>query len=339
MLLSIIIPVYNVEAYLAECLDSVCSQIVDGCEVIAVNDGSTDNSREILSEYKIKYPKLIIIDQKNKGLSGARNTGMAHACGKYLYFLDSDDYLLPNAIKNIIHSINDTDDDVIGFNALTNGDNVYIPSFNVSDVPKTGIDFYVDFYTENGFYPYFNVWLYVYKKSFLEGNNLIFKEGFYHEDVLFSMCVFYYATKIFGNNIQLCNYRQHRDGSICTNVKLKNLMDKSIICRELDIFYRAQKFQNVYFYNTIFHTYLYTILQGVNNGYYAQRKQFFNKEDIAIMKKGIMNKYELKLWILARVDTKLMVKYSENQLNKYIRRLINLTFSLFFHIPNKNQIQ
>jgi hypothetical protein len=114
-------------------------------------------------------------------------------------------------------------------------------------------------------------------------------------------------------------------------------MDKSIICRELDIFYRAQKFQNVYFYNTIFHTYLYTILQGVNNGYYAQRKQFFNKEDIAIMKKGIMNKYELKLWILARVDTKLMVKYSENQINKYIRRLINLTFSLFFSIPNKKQ--
>ncbi len=75
-------------------------------------------------------------------------------------------------------------------------DTVYIPSFKVSDKPKTGIDFYVDFYAENGFYPYFNVWLYVYKKSFLEGNNLIFKEGFYHEDVLFSMCVFFYATKI-----------------------------------------------------------------------------------------------------------------------------------------------
>lgn len=339
MLLSIIIPVYNVEAYLAECLDSVYSQIVDGCEVIAVNDGSTDNSREILSEYKIKYPELIIIDQENRGLSGARNTGMTHACGKYLYFLDSDDYLLPNAIKNIIHSINDTDDDVIGFNALANGDNVYIPSFHVSDVPKTGIDFYVDFYTENGFYPYCNVPVYVYQKAFLDSQNLTFKVGLYHEDIHFSMYVFFFAKKMKGYNIPVFNYRQHRDGSICTNVKLKNLMDKSIICRELDIFYRAQKFQNVYFYNTIFHTYLYTILQGVNNGYYAQRKQFFNKEDIAIMKKGIMNKYELKLWILARVDTKLMVKYSENQINKYIRRLINLTFSLFFSIPNKKQKQ
>ena len=173
----------------------------------------------------------------------------------------------------------------------------------------------------------------------MECNNLIFKEGFYHEDVLFSMYVFFYAIKIIGNNIQLCNYRQHRDGSICTNIKLKNLTDKSIICRELDSFYRAHEFENVHFYNAIYHTYLYTITQGISNGYHAQRKQFFYKEDIDIMKKGVISTYEFKLWLLACIDTKLMVKYYENQLNKYFRRLINLTFSLFFHNANKNYIQ
>ena len=201
MLISIIIPVYNVEAYLAECLDSIFNQFIDGCEVIIINDGSTDNSRQILTEYQIKYPKLVIIDQENKGLSGARNTGIRNAQGEYLYFLDSDDYLLPNAIENVIQSIKSTDVEVIGFNALANGEKVYIPSFKVSDKPKIGIDFYVDFYKDNGFYPYCNVPVYVYRKLFLDRYNLTFKEGLYHEDILFSMFVFFYATKISGFNI------------------------------------------------------------------------------------------------------------------------------------------
>ena len=327
MLISIIIPVYNVEAYLAECLDSIFNQFIDGCEVIIINDGSTDNSRQILTEYQIKYPKLVIIDQENKGLSGARNTGIRNAQGEYLYFLDSDDYLLPNAIENVIQSIKSTDVEVIGFNALANGEKVYIPSFKVSDKPKIGIDFYVDFYKDNGFYPYCNVPVYVYRKLFLDRYNLTFKEGLYHEDILFSMFVFFYATKISGFNIPLFNYRQHREGSICTNIKLKNLTDKSIICRELDSFYRANKFENVNFYNAIFYTYLYTISQGISNGYHAQRKQFFNKVDIDIMKKGIINDHEFKLWFLAKININLMIAYYNERLPNWLRRFVNVFFS------------
>lgn len=97
--ISIIIPIYNVQDYLRKCLDSLYQQIRPDYEVILVNDGSTDNSPAICREYQEKYPDTIVIDQENGGLSAARNTGITAASGKYIYFLDSDDWLAPNAIK------------------------------------------------------------------------------------------------------------------------------------------------------------------------------------------------------------------------------------------------
>tara|TARA_R110002124_G_scaffold68695_2_gene185535 strand:- start:20728 stop:21645 length:918 start_codon:yes stop_codon:yes gene_type:complete len=91
---SVIVPVYNVEAYLKECLDSLLNQDCDDYEVILINDGSTDSSLEIANEYKsIFKEKLIIISQDNSGLSSARNNGIENAKGEYIYFLDSDDYI------------------------------------------------------------------------------------------------------------------------------------------------------------------------------------------------------------------------------------------------------
>lgn len=328
MLLSIIIPVYNVEAYLAECLDSIFNQFIDGCEVIAVNDGSTDNSRQILAEYQMKYPEFIIVDQENRGLSGARNTGIDYSSGKYLYFLDSDDYLLPNAVVNIIYSIKAFDVEVIGFNAMANGEKIYIPSFNVSDNSKSGIEFFIDFYNNNGAYPNVNVPIYVYKKDFLDTHYLKFKEGVYHEDILFSLLVFYFARSVIAFNIGIFNYRQQREGSICTNIKLKNLTDRSNICRDLDVFFKSKIFSNKYFYALIFQQYLYNLELAVSNNFASEQNSFFSTTDKKIMKKGITNQYEFKLWALASIDFRLMYVYSHNKLNKYLRKFINITFTV-----------
>lgn len=100
--LAVIIPVYNVQAYLAECLDSVLSQQTDyRFRVIAVNDGSTDNSAAVLKSYAAD-PRLTILEQPNKGLAGARNTGLAIADAEYLMFLDSDDILPPAAVQHML---------------------------------------------------------------------------------------------------------------------------------------------------------------------------------------------------------------------------------------------
>lgn len=330
MTLSIIIPVYNVEAYLAECLDSVFSQLVDECEVIAVNDGSTDNSRQILSEYKNRYPKLIVCDRENGGLSAARNTGMDKAKGEYLYFLDSDDYMLPNAIAKMLETIAYTQAEVIGFNATANATEVYIPSFNVSEFPKSGVNYFVDFYKENGTYPNINVPIYVYCKLFLDRQQLTFKEGVYHEDVLFSLQVFYFSNSVCAINFPIFNYRQHREGSICTNVKLKNLIDRSLACRELNEFFVNNRFNNKHFYNVLLHQYLYNIDLAVSNSFIRAKRQYYNSEDKAIMKKGITNEYEYKLWVLAKLNFELFDNYAKNKLSSMQRKLINIIGSFLY---------
>ena len=90
---SIIIPVYNAAKYLAQCLDSVIDQTISSFEIIVINDGSTDKSYEILKEYKEKFPKLIVINQENCGVSQARNTAVMMASGEYVGFVDSDDFI------------------------------------------------------------------------------------------------------------------------------------------------------------------------------------------------------------------------------------------------------
>ena len=102
--ISIVIPIYNVEKYLRKCLDSVYSLNLDNKEVILVNDGSTDTSINILNEFKNKYPnKTKIISQKNQGLSEARNIGIKNSNGKYILFIDSDDFIIPTETEEFIN--------------------------------------------------------------------------------------------------------------------------------------------------------------------------------------------------------------------------------------------
>ena len=102
---SIIVPVYNTEKYLKRCLDSIKSQSFKDYEVIIVNDGSTDNSSDTISKYPYK-----VINQENQGLSMARNNGVKEASGEYLIFLDSDDYIEKNLLKEINNSLSNSPD-------------------------------------------------------------------------------------------------------------------------------------------------------------------------------------------------------------------------------------
>ena len=104
--ISVIIPVYNVEKYLRECLDSIVNQTFKDIEIICVDDGSTDKSLEILREYEQKDKRIIVISQPNKGVSTARNIGMQQATGKYMMFVDSDDYITQNACELIYNVSN-----------------------------------------------------------------------------------------------------------------------------------------------------------------------------------------------------------------------------------------
>src|SRR5690625_1653273 len=114
-LISVIIPVYNVENYLVECMKSVVNQTYENIEIIAIDDGSTDNSLKILEDFALRNDNLTIVSQENSGQSVARNKGIKKAQGKYIYFLDSDDYILPQTFEQLINTLEENKLDLIRF--------------------------------------------------------------------------------------------------------------------------------------------------------------------------------------------------------------------------------
>ena len=109
---SVIVPVYNVERYLPLCLDSIRAQTFEDFEVVCVNDGSPDQSRDILSIYEKLDSRFVVIDKENGGLSSARNAGLRVAAGEIVLFVDSDDELVPNALERVVDTFESAHPDV-----------------------------------------------------------------------------------------------------------------------------------------------------------------------------------------------------------------------------------
>ncbi len=104
-ILSVIIPVYNVSKYIRQCLDSVCAQNVESMEILCIDDGSDDGSDSVVSEYAEKDPRFRLLRQENKGAGAARNLGIGYARGKYIHFLDSDDWLEHSAYETVLKKL------------------------------------------------------------------------------------------------------------------------------------------------------------------------------------------------------------------------------------------
>lgn len=112
---SVIVPVYNAEKYLPQCIDSIVNQTIGDIEVLLINDGSSDSSGEILAQYASKDERIKVIEQPNKGAGAARNIGLAMAEGKYLSFLDSDDFFEPNMLELALAKASEDDADIVAF--------------------------------------------------------------------------------------------------------------------------------------------------------------------------------------------------------------------------------
>ncbi|MDU1538690.1 MAG: glycosyltransferase [Paeniclostridium sordellii] len=235
---SIILPVYNVEKYLRECLESAINQTLDSIELIAVNDGSTDDSLKILEEYKKNYG-IKIITQENKGLSEARNSGLREAKGEYVYFLDSDDYIDLDSMSYCYNKAKENKLDIINFDALSfkddknskvNLDEDYDRSNMIdSDKVYKGEDYY-NYLMRNNAYRQ-PVWLNMYRRKFLLENNLIFYPGLIHEDELFTKIAYLKCEKIMYISKQFF-FRRVRANSIMTTNMSKNKVESLVIIVE-----------------------------------------------------------------------------------------------------------
>lgn len=134
-MISLIIPVFNVEEYLEECLESIINQSFSDYEVILVDDGSTDKSRSIIKTYEKKFNKVKILYQSNKGVSEARNLALKHAMGEYVLYIDSDDFLKTNMLEVMVDKANRTEADIIICNYIfyyeENNENNRIFNYNI----------------------------------------------------------------------------------------------------------------------------------------------------------------------------------------------------------------
>ena len=198
--LSIIVPVYNVEKYIERCLDSLLKQDLDNYEIIVVNDGSTDNSQDIIDKYQKKYGIIKSLKKANGGLSDARNYGLKHAKGKYVLFVDSDDYVKENMLKEIYDTIDDNKADIMVLDYTIAKEDNFIYK-KVLNNKKTG------FITCNEyFFGAVSAWNKVYKRSFLVKNKFSFPKGIIYEDLAVVLTLAKYNPKIYYLNKSFVYY-------------------------------------------------------------------------------------------------------------------------------------
>ena len=214
--ISIIIPVYNVEKYLAKCIDSILAQTFPDFELILVNDGSPDNCKAICDEYADKDSRISVIHQNNKGVSNARNTGIAKAKGEFVCFVDGDDMLSPFFCEKLYHVLADSD---AGFAACRlqrfENEPEYEESYSNSLIVEnmTGIQ-YFNQQLDQGF----SACGKLYRSTVLQ--SVSFMEGKRYEDILFSCDLVKTQKKEVGYLDEgLYYYRQNRDGFMLKSQK------------------------------------------------------------------------------------------------------------------------
>jgi glycosyltransferase involved in cell wall biosynthesis len=225
-LLSIIIPVYNVEKYIADCLESVFNQGLEECEfeVIIVNDGTLDNSMRVIGEIIEEHNNIIIINQPNQGVSIARNAGLSKATGEYIYFVDPDDVLIDNCLSVLVSNLKGTNVDILmadymRFNDGDNIDDVIHSAQDYSALEKSGVAAFCEDLSPYECY----VWRLMIRREFLLRQKIEFKP-FRYEDILFCQECYLKAGRCVKASFLLYCYRYH-SGAFTSSMNIDGILD------------------------------------------------------------------------------------------------------------------
>lgn len=219
--LSIVIPVYNIEKHISECVDSVLSQSFNDFEIILVDDGSTDAGGQVCDAYAEQHPKVSVIHKKNGGISSARNAGLEKAKGEYIWFFDGDDTCVPEVLSKVMPRVLKDKPDicVCGMNIATNNmQNIYPTPFFITEKMKSSnnaLEIMNEYYRN-----YDGMWSairHIYRRDFIEKIGVVFDTGLgLAEDCEFNMTVFPQAESFLFIQEPLFNYRTNREGSLTT---------------------------------------------------------------------------------------------------------------------------
>lgn len=276
--ISIIIPCYNDEKYIRQCMDSVVSQTnaAELLEVVVVNDGGTDGSVDIIKEFCQKYDYIKLILQENGGVSAARNRGLQEISGDYIYFLDSDDYLEPDAMEECYQRAMKSKADIVTFDTK--------PFLDTESVPYT-LQVYKRSLKENYVYKgseafsymekqaeyYPPVWLYFYSRKFFIDNSFEFIEGIVYEDTPFTFKILNSAERVVYIPKVFHNRRTHANSIMRTALNVKHIYSNNMGIQDMLNYYKTQgknqdsKEEQIHFIKGIASGNWITILRAENN--------------------------------------------------------------------------
>ena len=242
-LISVIIPIYNVEEYLEKCIDSIVMQTYENLEIILVNDGSPDNCSDICEKWEKKDSRVIYLQKKNGGLSSARNYGIEHCSGDYIVFVDSDDYIENNMIEELYNNLKENDSDVAicGFYNVKNEKKSAV-KYSKTKFVASNMEKFENLYNEY-YLPTTIAWNKIYKRHIFD--KIRYAEGKYHEDEFIIFDILKIADKISYNLIPLYNYL-YRTGSITKRFTLKRLDCLEAIEKRNDYYVKNKRDDLIY---------------------------------------------------------------------------------------------
>lgn len=319
---SIIIPVYNVQKYLRQCLDSVTNQTLKEIQIICVNDGSTDGSPDILEEYAQKDDRILVVNQENSGCAVARKTGLKHSNGDYVEFVDSDDWLELDALEKTYNNAVSNDADLVLFPICRYDDreNKYFNSGstveNYFDDPT--IDYNNFTFQIKDIKPYllnssFSVWFKLYKADFIKGyDDFYFPRHMNFEDVPFHVQIMIRATKISFCPGKIYNYRTSNLDSLTNSVYVKEKI--------FDIFEVTNHVEKILIENDLREEYNFEFIRFKINqlGYWFQQSDQRFKEELFLR---IKKEFEA-------------LKLGDDEVDRLNRRLRNI----YLHVSATNTL-
>lgn len=239
-LVSIVVPVYKVEKYLNKCIESILNQTYKYIEIILVDDGSPDSCPEICDYYDKKDKRIKVIHQENHGLAAARNVGMTYAKGKYITFIDSDDYVGIHYVESLYNAIVFSDADMSICDYIKVEDDCGKEAKNATYIVLDNVECLKDIYQPTWHGMEFVAWGKLYNIQLFKKNNICYPEGKIHEDAFVTYKLIYNAKKIVFTKEILYFYRQRENSIMTSHFSLKRL-DKIEALRTACLYYEKGK--------------------------------------------------------------------------------------------------
>ncbi len=290
--ISIIIPVYNVESYLRECLDSVINQTFHDLEIICIDDGSTDGSGAILDEYAARDTRFVVVHRENRGISCSRNEGLEHATGESVLFLDSDDALERNACELLMRVKTNHDADMIQFGyRIFGGNETIVPALTecgefVSETEKIRMTRVVP-----------SIWLYLYRADFLQKRTLKFAEEIIFEDISYVYHARLLANRILTLPVSLYRYR------VGSGYSTSASKERSYLCYPAAFNRMIQELQTE---NASPETLRLAVLRKMNEVYFAwQTRRSIRREFTRVIRNEFLPEERALLAEIPKISTEL----------------------------------